>query len=104
MPYKHKEDKRKCDRRRDRRHRQHLFDVLTQGQCVNCGITDPLLLEFDHIDPSTKVGNISRLVYRLSSAELDKEIAKCQILCANCHRLKTAKEQGWYKDLIRRVQ
>ena len=104
MPYKNKEDMVRWRKRYRRRLRQHLFDILTESKCVKCGITDPLVLEFDHLDPSTKVGCISALTPHISSAELDKEIAKCQVLCANCHRIKTAEDQGWYKHVKRRVE
>ena len=58
------------------------------GKCAKCGATDRL--EFDHIEPSTKLFKISDVARRedLWLAEL----AKCQLLCNACHREKTAQE------------
>ncbi|MDT0631365.1 hypothetical protein RQM47_04820 [Rubrivirga sp. S365] len=38
-------------------------------------------------------------VRQFSLAKLDAEIAKCEVRCANCHKRKTAIEQGWYASL-----
>lgn len=62
-----------------------------------CNVTDHRLLDFDHIDPSSKVFSICQSIYRPID-ELLEEIKKCQLLCANCHRLKTLAN----KDAIRR--
>jgi 5-methylcytosine-specific restriction endonuclease McrA len=56
------------------------------GQCVSCGSTERL--EFDHIDPSTKSYNIGKM-WSLSQAKLVSELDKCQLLCYDCHRVKT---------------
>jgi len=58
------------------------------GACVKCGITDSRLLDFDHIDPKTKSINISNKMW-LPYEQLLNEVKKCQLLCPNCHRLKT---------------
>lgn len=61
--------------------------------CNRCYYFDPRFmstLEFHHLDPSTKVANVSRLVH--DQVALDKvkiEMGKCELLCANCHRLET---------------
>ena len=76
-----------------------------------CGESDPVVLEFDHIDDNTKYMNIAHMI--CDSFGLDRvmeEVAKCQVMCANCHRRKTAKERGQLKyrmcnpDLTNEVQ
>lgn len=56
------------------------------GECVRCGIDQSL--EFDHIDPETKVMSIAR-ASSLSELRFWKEVDKCQLLCTECHKLKT---------------
>jgi len=55
--------------------------------CVDCGESHPATLDFHHVDPSEKersLGDIGK--YGWSRAKVLAEIAKCVILCANCHR------------------
>lgn len=79
--------------------RQVLYDHLKNHPCVDCGENDPVCLEFDHVQGS-KHSDISRMVSSASSLTmLHAEISKCEVRCANCHRRRTAREQGWYKDL-----
>lgn len=53
--------------------------------CVKCGEKRHYVLDFHHIDPNEKSNNINNL--RTCSQEtLDAEIAKCVVLCSNCHR------------------
>ena len=64
--------------------------ILKNDQsCVNCGCDDPLLLQFDHLDQSTKKFNIGRAS---SSTKLINEAKKTQFLCIWCHRLKSKKQ------------
>lgn len=68
-------------------------DYLLQHPCVDCGESDIIVLDFDHI--RDKVGNISDLVRNGNKEILLREIEKCEIRCANCHRRKTAERGGW---------
>ena len=78
--------------------RQYVLDYLSTHPCVECGESDPVVLEFDHIH-GRKDGAVSEMVLSGKSLEaLQAEIDKCQILCANCHRRKTMKEKGWFKS------
>ena len=78
--------------------RKKTQDVLSQikldSGCVDCGYNNhPVALDFDHIDPSTKKFCISK---GLSSRKLEtvlKEVAKCEIRCANCHRIKSYQDR-----------
>ena len=71
-----------------------LYDYLIQNPCVLCGEKDPIVLEFDHL--RDKKYNISDMFQkRLSWERIIEEIKKCQVLCSNCHKRKTAKDQNW---------
>lgn len=75
--------------------RSFIWGYLSTHPCVLCGEEDPLVLEFDHLQD--KEFCISRgLGDAYSIDRLQKEIEKCQVLCANCHKRKTARDQGWY--------
>ena len=75
------------------------LQAIIGSKCCRCGIDDFRLLDFDHIDPHTKTMNISQQLHR-SFDELELEVRKCQLLCANCHRLKTL-EQREFDSRIR---
>jgi 5-methylcytosine-specific restriction endonuclease McrA len=79
--------------------RQQMLTYLSDKACVRCGISDIRVLEFDHINPATKSFSIARgITSTLGWDKILDEIAKCQILCANCHKIKTASEANWYKQ------
>ncbi len=67
--------------------RQLLIDKLG-GKCAVCSSTRGL--EFDHIDPATKSFGISES-WALSLACLEEELKKCQLLCEDHHKEKTAR-------------
>jgi len=74
--------------------REYVHDYLLHHPCVMCPETDPVVLEFDHL--RDKKNSICKMVVNGNSIEtIKKEIEKCQVLCANCHRRKTAKQFGW---------
>lgn len=64
---------------------------LKQDPCVDCNLLWPhYVMDFDHRDPFTKVGSVSRMivdVYNLG--KILEEIKKCDLVCANCHRIRT---------------
>ena len=67
--------------------RQHL-DSLKTTPCVDCGNSfPPCVMDFDHVR-GEKVTSVSRML-RWSRERLLAEIAKCDLVCSNCHRLRT---------------
>ena len=74
----------------------YVLAWLNTHPCLDCGEVDPVVLEFDHVDPSTKSANISEMVDRANSIRtIQTEIDKCEVVCANCHRRRTAKMFDW---------
>jgi hypothetical protein len=69
---------------------QHVFKILEDSRCVDCGVDDLRVLEFDHIRGS-KILEVSKMVTRHSFSldDIDREISKCVVRCVNCHRRKT---------------
>ena len=55
--------------------------------CRVCGEQRLVCLDFHHIDPTTKKHCISRMHAHYSQEKIEQEIAKCEVLCANCHRV-----------------
>lgn len=76
-----------------------LLSYLRQHPCVQCSEDDVRVLEFDHIVPSQKSFGISWAVrYGISWDKIEQEMLKCQVLCANCHKKRTAEQASWYKN------
>ena len=77
--------------------KEHIYEYLSTHPCVDCGESDPVVLEFDH--KSSKLECVSKFIQRNYPLDtIKKEITKCEIRCANCHRRKTAKDFNWYKN------
>lgn len=76
---------------RRRKCRAYVLNYLSTHPCVDCGESNPVVLDFDHIS-GIKVESISKMVSISYSLEhIQSEIDKCQVRCANCHRIVTAK-------------
>lgn len=77
---------------------QYVWDYLKNNPCVDCDENDPVVLEFDHKDATEKLQDVSRAVsFGWSIKNIQKEIDKCDVRCANCHKKRTAKQFGWHK-------
>lgn len=86
-------------RRKERREENISFieEYLSTHPCVDCGEGDPIVLQFDHLrDKEFCIGAYQREV---NVERLKKEIAKCDVRCANCHVRKTCKDFGWRRRL-----
>jgi hypothetical protein len=66
-----------------------LSDIKEKSGCVDCLETYPYyILDFDHVY-GVKVANISQMLNNFSLEDIMKEVAKCEIVCSNCHRERT---------------
>lgn len=58
--------------------------------CMDCGVSYPYyVMDFDHRDPSIKTDFIGKVIRRGSWNLLREEVAKCDVVCSNCHRERT---------------
>lgn len=80
-----------------------VFEYLKQNPCTNCGESNPVVLEFDHRDRTDKIESISNLINNSSWKRIETEIKKCDVLCANCHRKKSAVQFNYKRHLYRTV-
>lgn len=75
-----------------------LLAYFEAHPCRDCGETDPVVLEFDHLrDKQFNIGG--QLAYFRWERILD-EIQKCDVVCANCHRRRTARRQGSIRAVL----
>lgn len=82
--------KRNPEQNRERWEKSHrekkaILDKARSGGCVRCGESHPSCLDFHHRDRATKDADIATM-RRFGLSRLVDEIAKCDVLCANCHR------------------
>lgn len=65
-----------------------LVDELKSDPCTDCGITyPPRVMDYHHVGDD-KVAAVANLLRTNSERRIREEIAKCVLLCANCHRLR----------------
>jgi hypothetical protein len=75
-----------------RRREQEIKEFIRQQKaglsCKHCGNTDIRVLDFHHLDKHTKEVGLSGIARKgWSNERILREIAKCEVLCANCHRI-----------------
>lgn len=79
--------------RRNKENKERLIELINKHKdrpCMDCGVSyPPYVMDLDHRDPSTKVDAVSSLKNRGSRTLVEAEIAKCDVVCANCHRIRT---------------
>jgi hypothetical protein len=83
--------------------RKKIYHSWFDGkECVVCGESDPVVLEWAHDDRSTKSQNVSYLVTAARLSKAVQEADKCSIKCTNCHRKETADENdSWTSRYMR---
>lgn len=80
------------------RNRGYIASILKGAQCTDCGYSNWIALEFDHRDPGIKCQAVTKMVGDGTSlATIKLEIAKCDIVCSNCHAIRTAKRGGTWR-------
>jgi hypothetical protein len=68
--------------------KKKLANIKEASGCSDCGITNHIMLDFDHL--RDKKYNVSRMIHDgFSWKAIQKEIEKCEVVCANCHRVRT---------------
>lgn len=93
---KHKEVVAKRRRQVITENHSKMLEFLATKACVDCGTRDTRVLEFDHIRDKKK--NVSILLHTAYSWDtILEEIGKCEIVCANCHRIRTLERSKSYR-------
>lgn len=79
--------------RRDRWRKRAKIDALKSVPCTDCGgLFIPYVMDFDHREGEEKLFNISAAIpLSISFERVLVEAAKCDVVCANCHRMRTWK-------------
>ena len=68
---------------------KYLRDIKEKSPCADCKINYPYyVMDFDHVR-GRKHKNVMELIPSLSKKKIDEEIAKCEVVCSNCHRIRT---------------
>lgn len=90
--------KRKTKPARGLMYRTRAFTYLKTHPCVDCGESDPMVLQFDHRSDSKKEFNIGESWQSKGWETLLAEIEKCDVRCANCHqRITKIRDTRQYK-------
>jgi hypothetical protein len=77
--------------------REYVANYFATHCCTDCGERDPFVLTFDHVR-GMKRANVSDMVRDgLGLETLKAEIEKCDVVCYNCHSLRTQERSGSYR-------
>ena len=84
-------------KRHQRIRRRKLAAIVQLGsKCRDCGLDDlsrPEVFDFDHLPGTEKLGGVGEFLQAASDERLQKELAKCELVCANCHRTRTVERR-----------
>lgn len=76
-----------------RAERQGWLYGIKNAPCMDCGGRYPAVcMDFDHRPGTGKRFNIGERFAMVSMSDLRAEVAKCDVVCSNCHRLRTYRE------------
>lgn len=68
--------------------RRYVAKIKESSSCADCGNNYPhYVMDFDHL--SNKEGLIIEFIRRHNKKALDREMAKCEVVCSNCHRIRS---------------
>jgi hypothetical protein len=74
---------------RAKQSRLYIQQIKLDRGCADCGFNShPAALDFDHLPEFVKVYRVCTMA-DMSRELIDAEIAKCEVVCANCHRIRT---------------
>jgi hypothetical protein len=82
-----KEYRKKLSDQQLKERKEWFRNLVSKLSCIKCGENHPGCLDFHHRDPAQKENEVTVMVVNKCSRErILKEISKCDVLCANCHR------------------
>ncbi|HCR71839.1 MAG TPA: hypothetical protein DIW23_10375 [Anaerolineae bacterium] len=76
--------------------REFALQYLCEHPCIVCGESDPRVLEFHHYNNKHRALSVM-IAGGYPVKTIQKEIDKCDVLCANCHRKRTTTQLGWFR-------
>ena len=85
-------------RARAEKRTRYLIEFFGTHPCSDCGETDPVVLECDHL--REKRFEVTNQFASRNWQEILHEMAKCEVVCANCHRRRTARRRGSIRALL----
>lgn len=89
------EGERARNRRASRQNAQDYVNQVKYVPCTDCGKQyHPYVMDLDHVR-GVKVKNVAKMIGRSSMEALKEEIAKCEVVCSNCHRIRT-----WNQNVV----
>jgi hypothetical protein len=78
--------------------RRRILAFLAEHPCVDCGCSDIRVLEFDHLGDKEH-GICEMIRAALSWDRIEREISKCEVRCANCHRIRSFRDRPCYRSI-----
>jgi hypothetical protein len=75
------------------------------GYCMDCDLVCDdytwMAFQWDHVDPAEKISGLAKMCKYASLEQLDAEMAKCELVCAACHALRTY-YSGHHRNVVER--
>ena len=70
--------------------KRELWDYKESIGCVDCGEKYPhYMLEFDHLPVYDKIDSPTQIVHKYGIKKALEEVSKCDVVCANCHKIRS---------------